>query len=219
MIANSNGSGNNLYDEYLWIESTSKFEHVGQAGKFDIELSDGLTDTTETAVKGKAIKSYVDSSVADKAAKTDIPTIDSTLTDSGTNAVQGKAIKSYVDIGLSTKQATLTDTQLEAVNSGVTHNLVAEINKMKTLTNYENTKVYGFHINSKESDPSKAVTYLLDAVGMTPAKMDYANSKFDYGSWKNAFFMPKPCMLKSDGTVDYYLDQNDYSKRGWNYKF
>lgn len=25
--------------------------------------------------------------------------------------------------------------------------------------------------------------------------------------------MPKPCMLKSDGTVDYYLDENDYTKK------
>ena len=213
LIANSNGSGNNLYDEYLWIEGTSKFEHIGQAGKFDIELADELTDTTETAVKGKAIKSYVDSSVADKAAKTDIPTIDSTLTDSGTNAVQGGAIKSYIDSGLATKQATLTDAQLAAVNSGINSALVTDINKLKTLTNYENVKVYGFHINSKESDPYTAVTYLLDAVGMTPAKMDFTNNKFDYGSWENAFFMPKPCMLKSDGTVDYYLNKNDYSKK------
>jgi len=39
------------------------------------------------------------------------------------------------------------------------------------------------------------------------------NSIFDYGDWKNMFFMPKPCMLKSNGTVDYYLDENDYSKK------
>ena len=75
------------------------------------------------------------------------------------------------------------------------------------------TTIYGFHINSNESDPSSAVTYLEDAVGMTPAHMDYANGVFDYGSWENAFFMPKPCMLKYDGTVDYYLDPNDYSKK------
>lgn len=72
---------------------------------------------------------------------------------------------------------------------------------------------YGFHIDSNESDPSEAVTYIADAVGMTPAHMDYENDVFDYGSWKNAFFMPRPCMLKYDGTVDYYLDPNDYSKR------
>lgn len=73
--------------------------------------------------------------------------------------------------------------------------------------------VYGFHIDSSESDPEACVTYLEDAVGMTPAHMDYANSRFDYGSWEHAFFMPRPCMLKYDGTVDYYLNPNDYTKK------
>lgn len=73
--------------------------------------------------------------------------------------------------------------------------------------------VYGFHIDSEESDPSEAVTYLADAVGMKPAYMDYTKGEFNYGSWEDAFFMPRPCMLKYDGTVDYYLDPNDYSKK------
>ena len=73
--------------------------------------------------------------------------------------------------------------------------------------------VYGFHIDSNESDPSEAVTYLADAVGMKPAYMDYSKGEFNYGSWEDAFFMPRPCMLKYDGTVDYYLDPNDYSKK------
>lgn len=73
--------------------------------------------------------------------------------------------------------------------------------------------LYGFHIDSNESDPSEAVTYLADAVGMKPAHMNYSTGKFNYGSWEKAFFMPRPCMLKYDGTVDYYLDPNDYSKK------
>lgn len=71
--------------------------------------------------------------------------------------------------------------------------------------------VYGWHVDPSIADSSNAVTYLEDAVGATPASM--GASTFDYGSWKNAFFMPKPCMLKSDGTVDYYLDENDYTKK------
>lgn len=71
--------------------------------------------------------------------------------------------------------------------------------------------IYGIHINPNESDPSDAVTYLKDAVGMTPAAMGSTN--FNYGSWQDAFFMPRPCMLKFDGTVDYYLNPNDYSKK------
>lgn len=73
--------------------------------------------------------------------------------------------------------------------------------------------IYGFHINSGESDPEDAVTYVADAAGMTPAHMDYTNERFVWGSWQNAFFLPRPCMLKYDGTVDYYLDPNDYSKK------
>lgn len=71
--------------------------------------------------------------------------------------------------------------------------------------------IYGIHIDPDESDPEDAVTYLADAIGMTPAAM--GQSTFNYGSWQNAFFMPKPCMLKYDGTVDYYLDPNDFTKK------
>ena len=73
------------------------------------------------------------------------------------------------------------------------------------------TYIYGFHIDPDESDPSDCVTYLADAVGMTPAAM--GTTAFSYGSWENAFFMPRPCMLKFDGTVDYYLDPTDYTKK------
>jgi hypothetical protein len=75
----------------------------------------------------------------------------------------------------------------------------------------DKTVIYGFYVNPDENDPADAVTYLADAVGMTPAAM--GTTTFNYGSWKDAFFMPRPCMLKYDGTVDYYLDPNDYSKK------
>ncbi len=73
--------------------------------------------------------------------------------------------------------------------------------------------VYGVHINSGDSSPTTAVRYLADASGMTPAHMNYTTGQFEYGSWGNAFFLPRPCMLKTDGTVDYYLNENDYSKK------
>ena len=71
--------------------------------------------------------------------------------------------------------------------------------------------VYGWHVDPSISDPAQAVTYLADAVGKTPAAM--GASVFSYGDWANAFFMPKPCMLNYDGTVAYYLDPNDYTKK------
>lgn len=73
--------------------------------------------------------------------------------------------------------------------------------------------IYGFHIEDGEHDPYAKVSYLMDALTKQPAYMDFVSGEFNWGGWENAFFMPKPCMLKYDGTVDYYLDPNDYTKK------
>ena len=77
----------------------------------------------------------------------------------------------------------------------------------------EGKVIYGVHINGADSNPKTRVRYLADAVGMTPAHMNFTSGTFDYGSWANAFFMPKPCMLKTNGQVDYYLNENDLTKK------
>ena len=82
---------------------------------------------------------------------------------------------------------------------------------LETITDM--TKIYGFHIDGNESDPYEKVTYIRDAVGMTPAHMDYERDVFNYGSWKDAFFFSKPCMVKQTGEVDYYLDPDDFTKK------
>ena len=74
-------------------------------------------------------------------------------------------------------------------------------------------KLYGFHLDNNESDPDAKITYLADAVGAVPARMDYTNGVFNYGSWLNAFFMPRPCMVKYSGEVDYYLNQDNYAQK------
>lgn len=67
------------------------------------------------------------------------------------------------------------------------------------------------------SNPKAIVTYPEGSVNeyFTPAYMDFSSGVFNYGSWKDAFFMDlfRPCMLKSDGTVDYYLCPDDLSLR------
>ena len=79
------------------------------------------------------------------------------------------------------------------------------------------SEVYEFVIDQKNSNPAGCISYPEGSINekFIPAKMDYASNVFDYGSWADAFFMQlfKPCMLKYDGTVDYYLDPNDYSKK------
>ena len=75
--------------------------------------------------------------------------------------------------------------------------------------------LYGYKINKADSNPATRITYTEMAVGMTPAAMDFASGKFNYGSWAGAWFIEgnKPYMVKNDGTVDYELDANDYTKK------
>lgn len=74
---------------------------------------------------------------------------------------------------------------------------------------------YGVRIDQNNSDPDTAVTYLYNAVGKRPAKVNLETGDFDYGDWADVGFVKdcKPCMLRYDGTVDYYLNPNDYSKK------
>lgn len=74
---------------------------------------------------------------------------------------------------------------------------------------------YGYRIKKNESNPATRVEYLYDAVGITPAHMDFTTGIFDYGGWGDKWFVTdnKPLMLKNNGLVDYYLDPNNYDKR------
>ena len=90
---------------------------------------------------------------------------------------------------------------------------IESLDEKLSIINNKFGVVYGFHINGNESDPFESVTYIADSEGMTPVHMDFENNIFDYGTWENAFFMPKPCMVKYNGTLDYYLDPNDYTKK------
>lgn len=76
-------------------------------------------------------------------------------------------------------------------------------------------KRYGFRIKNSEPNPSTRVEYLYDAEGMTPASMNFSTGVFNYGSWADIWFVRDnhPCMLKSDGTVDYWLKDNDYTQK------
>ena len=76
-------------------------------------------------------------------------------------------------------------------------------------------KRYGFRIKNSEPNPSTRVEYLYDAEGMTPARMNFSTGVFNYGSWADIWFVRDnhSCMVKSDGTVDYWLKDDDYAQK------
>ena len=75
--------------------------------------------------------------------------------------------------------------------------------------------LFGFKIDQNESNPASMITYIEDNKDFKSAYMDYTADSFNYGDWGNVWFIRdlKPCMLKYDGTVDYELDKNDYTKK------
>lgn len=77
--------------------------------------------------------------------------------------------------------------------------------------------LYGFKLDQNESDPASMITYLPDCDNSQykSAFMNYTTDTFDYGDWGDVWFIKnlKPVMLKYDGTVDYELDKNDYTKK------
>lgn len=80
----------------------------------------------------------------------------------------------------------------------------------------ENTpKRYGYRVKVGESDPVSRVEYLYDAVGMTPAKMNYESDTFDFGDWEDIWFVRDnfACVLNPDGSLAYKLKADDYTQR------
>ena len=76
-------------------------------------------------------------------------------------------------------------------------------------------KRYGVKIDKNNSDPAARITYIYDAEGFTPARMNYSTGSFDYGSWGDIWFVKGnyPVMLGQDGNVKYKLNPNDYTKK------
>lgn len=101
------------------------------------------------------------------------------------------------------------------VAEGANHKAASDTTVSVTATFRE--YLYGFDLTIADSNPATRVTYPSDAEnsGFAKAVMNFGGA-FSYGGWPSTpgeKFMPRPCMLRFNGTVDYYLDPNDYTKK------
>jgi len=65
---------------------------------------------------------------------------------------------------------------------------------------------YGYRRAKANSDPETRITYLYDAVNMTPMSVNLSTGAPDYGSWKDFIYeVAAPVMLNTDGTEAYDL--------------
>lgn len=96
-------------------------------------------------------------------------------------------------------------------------NYLAPSNKTVAVTASFREYLYGYDLNISDSNPATRVSYPNDVENKSFAKavMNFGGS-FNYGGWPSTpgqKFMPRPCMLKYDGTVAYYLNPNDLTKK------
>ena len=177
---------------------------ITKAGNYATETELRQTSTSTAKFVKTTIAAELDT-------KQDALTFDITPTADSNNPVTSNGIKLALDAKVNYDDIpTVSKAEYEAIGTEKYTN-----HKIYFIPDGDdvgaNVQIFGWHVNPSESDPEDCVTYLEDAVGMTPAAM--GATTFDYGSWKNAFFMPRPCMVKSNGKVDYYLDPNDYTKK------
>ena len=74
---------------------------------------------------------------------------------------------------------------------------------------------YGYEVHPSIDTPEDKVTYLADCdnANFKPFKMNFTSGVPDFGGWKDSFFMPRSCMLRSNGKVAYYLNEDDETKK------
>lgn len=95
----------------------------------------------------------------------------------------------------------------------VEYTATANVPRAITITYQYGTR-YGFKREKANSAKDARITYLFNAVGKTPAAMNYTTGEFEYGSWETFINkIARPVMLKTDGTVDYELYHNDQTKK------
>lgn len=89
-------------------------------------------------------------------------------------------------------------------------------NGLKDIEDYMKPQfIYGIKIDTTNPDSNECVTYTDDATTFTPLKVNQSTGICDYGSWKeiiNTVFGVKPCLVKTNGEISFYLNQDDYTK-------
>ena len=189
-----------ISDDYQWADGSFTDKTI----TWTIQKSQGtLTPNSSSITLGNHsnVKTISFSDLYDRT----ITTVTSSDTDVCTVTTDGEEVSiAYAGLGDATVTVTTnsTDNSLQAT---------ATISIQCILQT-----IYGFQIDGDESDPVTRVSYLTDSdnYNYTPAYMNFSTGQFDYGSWReDEFFMPRPCMVRYDGTVAYYLDPDDYTKK------
>lgn len=126
--------------------------------------------------------------------------------------IAGNVVTATQTTGTATITATISETT----------NYASASTTISVTASFILLKIFAVHYSENNSDPNSC-TYPEGYTnsGWTPFSMNLSTGVPNYGSWNpsgdNAdlvkFIFPRSCMLKYDGTVDYYLNENDETKK------
>jgi hypothetical protein len=120
---------------------------------------------------------------------------------------------SQTDGKISATEGTIDSALSESSTNPVENKAVAhEINTIRMALG---GVMFGFRIDKQNNDPDTRVEYLYDALGITPAFMNFSGGAFNYGGWGDAWFVKdnRPVALTFAGEVDYELSHTDFTKK------
>ena len=148
---------------------------------------------------------------------TDVPDI--TVMSANMDIIDTEMKEVQDELGKAAQEETLTEVQSTMAQEETLQSVKSTMAKEETLAEVlsvlkdKTPKRYGVRIKKNESNPSARVEYIYDAVGMTPAKMNFTTGVFEYGDWADIWFVKDnyPVMVTSAGEEDYRLDPNDYT--------
>jgi hypothetical protein len=214
--------------QYFWQQIKLKFATAAQGTKADSAVQTiKINSTTQTKTDG----------VVDLPAyPTTLPASDTTSTysSSGTAPVNGTAVAaalrtldvssvggsgkyisaiSQTDGKISATEGTIDSALSESSTNPVENKAVAhEINTIRMALG---GVMFGFRIDKQNNDPDTRVEYLYDALGITPAFMNFSGGAFNYGGWGDVWFVKdsRPVALTFAGEVDYELSHTDFTKK------
>ena len=131
-------------------------------------------------------------------------------TENGTYSEQGKAYSPVIvevpEPALITKSITANGTYSASDDNADGYSQVT----VNVRTDY-----YGMIIHQAVADPNERIEYIGINTNYRKMTPDFNSGKVDYGDWIGmpTIVRNKPAMIKTDGTLDYYLDETDYTKK------
>ena len=109
-----------------------------------------------------------------------------------------------------------TGTEDEFATDLANVNLITDLSKKVAALQNKSEKYYGMIIHQNIASPNSGkVEYIGINKDYTPFTMNLSTGAWNAGSWGEMPTLTKnrPAMIKTDGTFDYWLDENDYSKK------